>query len=69
LAAFPCDEDNVTYLKKGNVRAFGTTEQRPTLCLCKGYTTYYDTTLNKLMIYNGTDWSEYTQAAVKSEIK
>lgn len=56
LCKFPCDDDNIVFLKKGDIRLFGTSEQRPTDCLCKGYSKYYDTTLGKTVVYNGTSW-------------
>lgn len=65
LKTFPCDDEDVVYLKKGNIKQYGTTAERPTDCLCKGYSTYYDTTLGQLLVYNGTDWVPYIEAEVK----
>lgn len=59
LSEFPCDEKNVTYLKKGNILGYGPTEKRPTKCLCKNYSTYYDTTLQQLLVFDGKGWVEY----------
>ncbi len=59
LSVFPCDEENVTYLKKGNILGYGPTESRPTKCLCKNYSTYYDTTVEQLLVYDGKGWVEY----------
>ncbi len=58
LSEFPCDEENVTYLKKGNILGYGPTENRPTKCLCKDYSTYYDTTTQQLLVYDGKSWVE-----------
>ncbi len=59
LSEFPCDEENITYLKKGNILGYGPTDSRPTKCLCKNYSTYYDTTSEQLLVYDGKDWVEY----------
>ncbi len=59
LSEFPCDEENVTYLKKGNILGYGPTENRPEKCLCKNHSTYYDTTIQQLLVYDGKDWVEY----------
>lgn len=59
LSRFPCDDDNVTFLKKGNILGYGPTESRPTERLCKNYSTYYDTSTEQLLVYNGKDWVEY----------
>lgn len=67
LQSFPCDEEEVVYLKKGNIKQYGTTEERPVNCLCKGYSTYYDTTLGQLLVYDGTNWIPYIEADIKIE--
>lgn len=54
---FKCDPHNdITFIKKGELPKIGTTEQRPTNRLCNGYTSYYDTTLNKMMYYINNTW-------------
>lgn len=61
LKAFPCDDENIVFIKKGNIAQYGTTEQRPTDCLCKNYSKYYDTTLGQLLVYDGNNWVSCTE--------
>lgn len=53
---FPADETFITITKKGKVLERGTTEERPTERLCPYYTRYFDTTLNKEVIWTGEEW-------------
>lgn len=56
LEDFYSDKDNITFKKIGQLPAGGTTEERPTKRLCAGYTEYFDTTVGKLLVFNGTSW-------------
>lgn len=57
--AFPCDKNNrIIFEKKGVIKTFGSTSERPTTRLCPYYSTYFDTTENKMFIYDGNDWIE-----------
>lgn len=54
---FACDSNNrITFEKKGVIKTYGPTSERPTTRLCPYYSTYYDTTLHELFIYDGTNW-------------
>lgn len=56
MSTFPCDDEEIVFLKKGEIKTYGTTAERPTKCLCKGYSKYFDTTLQKTVTFNGKDW-------------
>lgn len=56
LETFYSDNDNITFKKIGQIPAGGDTQSRPVNRLCSGYTKYYDTTLGKLLTWNGKDW-------------
>ena len=51
----------VTFTKIGVLPESGTTKERPTTRLSKNCTTYFDTTLGKLLLWNGTKWVEDTE--------
>lgn len=54
---FSCDPHNmIEFVKKGQLLKVGTTEQRPTTRLCNNHTTYFDTTLNKMLFYINKSW-------------
>ena len=54
---FTCDPHRgITFIKKGQIIKMGTTEQRPSVRLCDKYTTYFDTTLNKMIYYINRKW-------------
>ena len=54
---FSCDPHNmIEFVKKGQLLKIGTTEQRPTVRLCNNYSTYFDTTLNKMLFYINKSW-------------
>ena len=56
LEEFYADKDNITFKKIGQLPAGGPTSERPKQRLCKGYTEYFDTTLEKMVIWNGKTW-------------
>ena len=56
LETFYSDNDNITFKKIGQIPAGGDTQSRPVNRLCSGYTKDYDTTLGKLLTWNGKDW-------------
>lgn len=56
--SFVSDTENVTFKKIGELLAGGPTEQRPTVRLCAGYTKYFDTTLQSLMLWDGKTWNK-----------
>ena len=53
---FPYTSWKITALKLGTVNTVGTTEARPTKRLVKGRTQYFDTTLGKMVTWNGSNW-------------
>lgn len=63
--SFNSDPHNkITFYKKGDIRKTGTTAQRPTQRLCKGVSRYYDTSLHKSIIWDGTNWRDGSGAVV-----
>lgn len=56
---FACDPyGKITFEKKGVIKTYGATSERPTTRLCPYYSTYYDTTMNKQLLWNGNNWVE-----------
>lgn len=55
---FKCIENasNFYITKKGDIKEYGTTANRPTKRLCKYYSKYYDTNENAMKIWNGSTW-------------
>ena len=47
---------NITFTRIGVLTPSGPTQQRPRVRLCKGYTTYFDTTLGSMLVWNGSAW-------------
>lgn len=56
--SFVSDTDTITFKKIGELPAGGTTAERPTVRLCAGYTKYFDTTLNELLLWDGKTWTK-----------
>lgn len=50
------EENGIIITKKGEIRTEGTTAQRPTKCLCPYYSKYFDTDLQKLLVWTGNEW-------------
>ena len=57
--SFPCDS-GVVFLAKGVLPAGGSTASRPTSRRCPSYTTYFDTDLKKLFVWDGARWTNAT---------
>lgn len=54
---FACRGD-IEFLRKGTLPACGPTADRPEKRLCPGHTTYFDTDLQQLFIWNGQEWKK-----------
>lgn len=48
--------DMIEFIRKGQIRTHGTTDERPTTRLCPYYSLYFDTDLNKLLLWTGSSW-------------
>lgn len=53
---FPTSEENLSITKKGAIATEGPTSDRPEQCLCPYYSKYYDTDLNKTVVWTGEEW-------------
>jgi len=53
---FPTSEERLLITKKGEIATEGPTGDRPEQCLCPYYSKYYDTDLQKLLVWNGKEW-------------
>lgn len=49
----------ITFTRIGVLPPSGTTQQRPRVRLCKGYTTFFDTTLGYMLVWNGSLWERF----------
>jgi hypothetical protein len=54
----------IMFKKKGQLKEFGATEQRPAKRMIAGVTKYYDTTLSKPIIWDGSVWKDATGTVV-----
>ena len=58
---FNCwNPSNITFEKLGQLDSFGTTANRPTKRLCAYHTTYFDTDLEKMLLWDGSTWVDYS---------
>lgn len=53
---FACDDKLIDITQKGNISTYGTTSERPTSRLCANHSTYFDTDLEQLLVWNGLEW-------------
>ena len=54
---FECDDDRITFLRKGVVARYGPTSERPKYRLCRYETEYFDTDLGKKICWDGEKWA------------